>query len=63
MKNNTIEAVRSAIDDLFAGCDLEPKTEQEALEFERIGKLVRFRAFDPAANEIRAKGLTPIVID
>jgi hypothetical protein len=57
----TTTTTMNDIDDLFADCDLEPKTEQEAREFARIEKLVRFRAFDPAANGIRAKGFTPIV--
>ena len=48
------------IDELFG--DLTPKTPSEAIEFERISNLVRFRAFDPAANSIRAKGLIPKII-
>lgn len=63
MKNNSETtqnfALDAQLDALFSGCDLTPKTPAEALEFERIANLVKFRAFDPAANILRERGLTP----
>ena len=55
-------ALDAELDALFSGCDLTPKTPAEAIEFERIENLVKFRAFDPAADALRAKGLTPRVL-
>lgn len=46
IKNNTTTG-STEIDELFKGCDLEPKTESERIEFQHIEDMVRCGVWRP----------------